>query len=137
MLVEVVLGTVLGSDLQQVSIRTPNNYLVSVNWDGSLLDKYASYDGADCTGALFIYIDGSPMSIHANSAFWSSNENGFLVPQNPNGTAAVASQELPYSSYWDGGCVDSSATDDMWPAFTVSRSAVGLPSSITAPLTIQ
>ncbi len=134
----VVLGTVLSANLREVSIRTSNNYLVSINWDGSLLDKYATYGGTNCTGTLYLYIDGTSMSIHADAAFWSSNENAFLVPDNPGGDPAVSSQVLPYESYWDGGCNNSSSQgDDMWPADTVSRSAVGLPSSIVAPLTIQ
>ncbi|WP_348679623.1 DUF7151 family protein [Alcanivorax profundi] len=134
-----VLGSVLSAGVRNLSIRTPNNYLVTINWDGSFADDAASYGGSACTGALYIYIGGNESKIGASAAFWSSIDGGFLVPSNPSGLSAVESQVFPYESYSENGVCTaySSTTEYLWPATLLSASTIGLPATIVPPLTLQ
>lgn len=134
----VVLGSVLNANLETVSIRTPNNYLVTINWDGSFNPEDTTYSATGCTGTPHIYIDDKQKTIHPLAAFWSANESGFLVPNNPGADAAVESQDLPYESYMlDEVCTTDSGTVWMWPASVFSATTIGLPATIVAPLTLQ
>ncbi len=134
----VVLGSVLNANLETVSIRTPNNYLVTINWDGSFNPEDTTYSATGCTGTAHIYIDDKQKTIHPSAAFWSANESGFLVPNNPGADAAVESQDLPYESYMLGGvCTTDSGTVWMWPASVLSATTIGLPATIAAPLSLQ
>ena len=134
----VVLGSVLNANLETVSIRTPNNYLVTINWDGSFNPEDTTYSAAGCTGTAHIYIDDTQKTIHPSAAFWSANESGFLVPNNPGADAAVESQDLPYQSYMlNEVCTNDTGTVWMWPASVLSATTIGLPATITAPLSLQ
>ncbi|SFM70850.1 DUF7151 family protein [Marinobacter zhejiangensis] len=133
-----VLGSVLGATLTEITLRTPDpyNYLVTVGWDGNFRDNYATYSGAGCTGDIYIYINGTPNAkIPARSAFWAGKENQFLVP---NGTGLITNQVIAYESYWDTGtCTEEVKSDDMWAASLFSATSIGLPATITLPLSLQ
>lgn len=134
----VVLGSVLSAGAENIVIRTPNNYLLTINWDGSFNDDAATYSAANCTGSVYIYIDDKQKKIHPTAAYWSGNESGFLAPNNPGAADAVEAQDLPYQSYWlDSACVNGTGTVWMWPASVLSATTVGLPATITPPLTLQ
>ncbi|SFM70828.1 DUF7151 family protein [Marinobacter zhejiangensis] len=134
----VVLGSVLGATPTEITLRTPDpyNYLVSIGWDGSFLDKFTIYSAAGCTGDARIYIDGTPnQSIPAKSAFWAGKEGQFMVPI---GTDSIANQVLNYESFWEAGaCTDSTGSEDLWAATLMSDTSIGLPATITPPLSLQ
>ncbi|QDG53896.1 hypothetical protein FIV42_25080 [Persicimonas caeni] len=135
-----VIGTVLGASLEQVAVRTGNGYLVSLKWDGTPTITYTLYSNTGCSGTPYIYLDDVEQSIHAKTAVWSVQSNAYLLPNNPQNKAAISSQQNAYASYWDistGACSDSGSTIWSWPASTVSKSTLGLPSTIVAPLTVQ
>lgn len=133
-----VLGSVLGATLTEITLRTPDpyNYLLNIAWDGSFLDKFTVYSAAGCTGDAHIYIDGTPnVSIPAKSAFWAGKEGQFMVP---NGTGSIANQSLSFESFWQAGnCTDKTDSEDIWAATLMSATSIGLPATITPPLSLQ
>ena len=132
------LGYVTESGSESVELYTPKGYLVSIDWQGTLLDGFALFTETDGAGTMFVQWSRD----HALRGYVTVVNGKPCVAASTTGDGfAVADPGITsYQSYYFGGTTANLAATPVleqysaYPLKQVQLSDLGLPSSIPLPM---
>jgi hypothetical protein len=139
-----ILGRVTNAYVSGVDVMSPNGYLVQYNWDGTLWSETTFYyeDVADCSSGN-IYHDASYLSAPYGkfTAYHKTGDKNYIPDSiETNGLASTTTSVTYQSSYSSvtNSCTSTGGT--ITPAILLKEASLtemGLPESVTLPLTIE
>ena len=116
------------------TVVTSTGYTLDIPWDGQFRNAQIYYTGASCTGDAYLNDGGTNgQTISGKWAVYSGSMNTLMAPATTaNGVAT--SGGLTSAAIDNPACGTSSGTKSGWKLTPLSRSAAGLPNTITLPL---
>lgn len=136
----VPVGWVTSCDANNISLFTANGYFAHLAWDGTAVDTYAYFTGADGSGTMFIYMSASTYGKFVVSA------NGVLyAPTNLDefGNAVGDSKITEYQSFYTPASGLSNTQGVVAPGSLpvpmgiVTEMQIGLPASLPLSLPLE
>jgi len=114
-------------------------YIYSLGWNGNIKTlNIVFFSGANCTGTA--YIIEADNSSNSKTVFYSKYLNKYYVPKtiNADGTAYASATPVTTNSYDknDGSVVNYTQTSVSIELVETTKALVGIPATITPPLTI-
>lgn len=140
----VKLGTVLSVSSSNVTIVTSTGHIVNVLFSPDGNDDFTSsqiwWTGSGCTGTPYLN-DGGVGGQQRFSKFlvYSGAANQLYTMSNPNTNGVSVSGPIPtvVSIENSGVCSSSGGGTSGWAMTPVARTTVGLPTTISYPLSVQ
>jgi len=130
-----VLGRLLTWSRNAVTFKTSTNHVVTMNMDGSFPTAQIYYTGAGCTGTAYLNSGGTANSeIYGRVASWSGSLNSFVVPTTVGADGVSVSVAFTAATIDNPACGANAGARDGWLLQTVTRAAIGLPATITTPI---
>jgi hypothetical protein len=114
-------------------VLSPSGYLVTYRWDGTLENHQVIFLGAACAGAAALNGKSlSARSINAKRVVYSGLKAQVYLP---GATTSAAFGAGSYDS--EGACRASNIPNLAWALNPTSRATVGIPATVSGPLTVQ
>ena len=135
------VGRVVSSNAIGITMYSSTGYMYAITWEGILTNKVNSFgipvnfSGLNCTGTAY-YTPGGDAFYGKYIVTYGTK---IYKPKtiNANGTAYKSSVTTASNFYEDFGvCGNSSSTSSQAELVETTRSEVGIPATITPPLTI-
>jgi hypothetical protein len=127
------LGRIVSLSDDNVTVLTAPGYLVTYRWDGSFERHQVVFTASSCgSNPLLNGKTTAPRSISTKRVVYSAVKAQLYVP---GAAASAAFSGVSYDS--DGVCRASSINNFGWALVTALRSTVGIPATVTGPLTVQ
>ncbi len=149
----VKIGTVVGMNQDGPAVITPNGYLIAPSFAGSFNGGQIYWTGANCTGTPYLNAGYAPDPSWPASGLWNrqvvySKFTGKLyVAANPDtngmawnvGFTHALSIENPdcVPTGYDPVTCPTCGDNGGWPLSEATRTTIGLPATITAPIVIS
>jgi hypothetical protein len=106
---------------------------VTLRWDGSLETSPIAFGASGCTGAVYLNSRTAvSRRVFARRVAYSKLTGQLYVP-----TATTSAAMTAVAVDNDGACRTSTVGSQGWALSTTTRVLVGLPSTISGPLTFQ
>lgn len=129
----VLLGRAIAADDEGVTLFTSTGHLATLRWDGSFETSPVFFTTAGCTGTAYLNSRATASRrIFAKRVVFSKYTASIYVP-NATTSASVAGA----SSDSDGLCRTTGTAAHGWALTATTRATVGLPATISGPLTLQ
>lgn len=133
----VVLGEIVSIQEEGAyyTIITSTDYVVDINFDGSFLAQAFLFSAPNCGGTPYLTGAGESGELLGNTVVYSTTLGSLLIPSGPLSNGAQASVPVSWASEGDP-CMNGAGTGLFgWSLVETSAANVGLPDTITAPLT--
>jgi hypothetical protein len=127
------LGTAIGASDDVVTVLTSTGHLATLRWDGSHEPAPVVFSGSTCSGAAFLSSRAlEPRQLFSRRVV-SSRLTGlvYLPVSTSSTTVSHGSQDNL------GACQVAAGSVHGWALSVTTPADIGLPSSITGPLTLQ
>ena len=128
------LGMLTAATEEAVTFLTSTGHLVTLRWDGTFEQSPLAFGALNCGATAYLNSrDGNVRSVYAKRVVASRALGTLYVPNGPTSGAFTA------GSIDNAGSCRNTATFSAqgWPLVSTTRANVGLPSTITGPLTLQ
>jgi hypothetical protein len=132
------LGKILSITTVHLTIYSQENYIYFLGWNGQIFDSTFYFSGADCAGTRYILVGQyDSYSMLGKMVFRDAANDKLYVPKtiNADGTALSVSVNA-LSSYSAGICTNTNLTYYFSEMQETTKASVGIPETITAPLSI-
>lgn len=137
------IGFIVNQTDNSYQVKTTNGYIVNIRIDGSFIGAQTYYGDSSCTGSVK-YVNGSGSSVvlkNSNILYFEQLSGKFFKFKNPtNGFVTTKAMSMVTHIFnVSGTCVSSGSSNFGWEVepTEISRATIGLPSSITLPLSVQ
>lgn len=136
-----LIGRIVSMGYTGYSVITSTGHQVEIQYNATFKGAQIFYS-ASCSGAsgATAYLnDGAPAAgtpAYGKLAVWSTSKNSFMVPSSVTNNASL-SVSASIGSVDNPTCSDYTDTVTGWALKTATRTDIGLPATITAPLTVQ
>jgi hypothetical protein len=140
-----LLGYLISSDLYLLQIVSPLGYVYTLTWDGEFYhDKSGGetilfYDSSDCSGIPNLFVESSffnLLKMYGKTIYKS--KNGLMYkPINLDSNNNVLLINKTIGSSYFTSCIISSNLGDYIELEETTKTACGIPETITPPLSIQ
>jgi len=139
-----LIGYVQSIGTNNYVIKTSNGYITTINIDGTFAGIQTYYGDSACSGSVKYINSGNTTLQNRNGKYlyYEGTTGKFFKIDNvnSNGYATnVAMTGIGYIYQVSGTCSSSSSTNFGWKVETTetTRATIGLPATITLPLTLQ
>ncbi|WEK70179.1 MAG: collagen-like protein [Candidatus Chryseobacterium colombiense] len=139
-----LIGYVQSIGTSNYVIKTSNGYITTINVDGTFPGLQSYYGDSSCSGTIKYINSGNNTLQNRNGKYlyYEGTTGKFFKIDNvnANGYATnVAMSGIGYLYQVAGTCSPSSSTNFGWKVETTetTRATIGLPATITLPLTLQ
>ncbi|MBN2530914.1 MAG: hypothetical protein JXR76_31295 [Deltaproteobacteria bacterium] len=135
---DVTLGTVLTVDDYSVDFLTSTGHIVELDWDGLGDATYTYFLSSNCTGPAFKYISGANYA--SQGIHWGYIGTGTTpIPFTYSPVDAGAQTPASRTTGSDpGSCFSYTTVRDVTYNLTqTTNAAIGLPATISGPLTVE
>ncbi|WP_426277547.1 DUF7151 family protein [Chryseobacterium sp. S-02] len=139
-----LIGYVQSIGTNNYVIKTSNGYITTINIDGTFAGIQTYYGDSACSGSVKYINSGNSTLQNRNGKYlyYEGTTGKFFKIDNvnSNGYATnVAMTGIGYIYQVSGTCSSSSSTNFGWKVETTetTRATIGLPATITLPLTLQ
>lgn len=121
------LGTVESVSRTGVTVLTSSNYLLSLDWDGSIYPAQAYYSNADCSGTAYLNAGGSTgIPLYGKTVVYLGTPDTLAVPANLNADGVSLSADFTAASIDNPTCTTATGNSG-WQLVATTTGAVGLP----------
>ncbi len=131
-------GTFIGYSLSttryQLTLMNSSGYMYNINWDGTLSEDQIFFSSGDCSGTPYISDMSAPD--YGKSVIFNSGQVYRPVTLNADGTTTMISVTFN-SDKLDSSCNSPSFGSSGIELEATTRSAVGIPDTITPPFTFD
>jgi len=117
-----------------VALLTSTNHLVYLGLDGSVASAPLYWTQAGCTGVAYLNTGGGAATAYSKLVVRSEVSGSLYAPSSGNGNNIAASVNLTSAATENPTCATSAGARQGIRLSAVSRSAIGLPGTITPPL---
>jgi hypothetical protein len=134
------LGTLIDFGDYGVTGMTSEGYLFSISWQGAYFDSQIYSSQAACGNGGSLWLNAGttdPSEMFAKSLVYYGYDDNLYVPANANANGVATSVAFSAASLWNYGSCSGAGNNGGWLLSLVTRASVGLPATITAPLTLQ
>jgi hypothetical protein len=133
------IGKMVSGNQYGFTVLTSTDYLVYFPWDNSLYADQIYWTGAGCTGTGYLNDGGTPgQNIRGKSAYYSAARSSYMVPTTIQaGGYSTSVGSITSASIENPNCYASPGTISGWLLQTTTKTALGIPSSITLPFVLQ
>ncbi|MPS66211.1 MAG: hypothetical protein DI622_03950 [Chryseobacterium sp.] len=139
-----LIGYVQTMGTNSYVIKTSNGYITTINIDGTFPGTQSYYGDSSCSGSIKYVNSGNNTTQIRNGKYlyYEGTTGKFfkLDNVNANGYATNAAMVgIAYLYQISGTCTSSASTNYGWKVETTetTRATIGLPNTITLPLTVQ
>jgi len=128
------VGQALDISSYSIIMYSSNNYIYTLQWDGSLARNAIYYSGTDCAGSAYY----SAGLIYGKTVFYDGTTHYIPKTIRSDGTAYYDTiNKIPYSSHNIlGTCTNTGSESILIELESTTRTSVGIQSTITPPLTV-
>lgn len=144
------LGRAISFNYQSINVLNNKDYQYSISWSGGFFPAQLYFESTDCSGTPYLTTNYSEVDYIRGKTVYH-NGGDFYRYQNikSNGFLDVEANNLTFESYLDPQNADTNTTagdpcfvstttqEYTAPVEKVSRSTVGIPSSLKGPLRIK
>ncbi len=120
-----------------ITMYSSNNYMYIMKWDGTFLTQPIYFSESSCTGTAYVYRDSLiEYPSYGKFALYGTDSKLYRYKTvNEDGTSSIIS--ISYESIYDSGmCSALSGTTDASELEETTRASVGIPATITPPLSV-
>ena len=138
-----VLGRVLASTREDVTVVTSAEYIVTIEWTGGFEPAQIYYTGSCAAPGTGFLNSGSGDNVPVDyiTGQWmvfSGSLNSLVVPATVGANGTSASELLTANAIDNPACsAEPSRSVAGWRLRTITRAAAGLPATIAPPLTLE
>jgi len=139
-----LIGYVQSIGTNNFVIKTSNGYILTINIDGTFAGIQAYYGDSACSGTIK-YINSGNTTLQNRSGkylYYEGTTGKFFKIENINANGYAVNTAMVGIGYLyqvSGTCGSSASTNFGWKVETTetTRATIGLPTTITLPLTVQ
>jgi hypothetical protein len=117
-----------------VALLTSTNHLVYLGLDGSVASAPLYWTQAGCTGVAYLNTGGGAATLYSKVVVRSEVNGSLYAPSGGNNNNIAAAVSLTSAATENPTCATSGGSRQGIRLSAVSRSAIGLPGTITPPL---
>jgi hypothetical protein len=133
-----VLGTAISATSTTVQLRSSTGYFYSILWTGGFVAAQIYYSNTGCTGTAWLNAASTqPRLWYSKFALYEGATGDFDLVSNADANGNATNVTASVASVFSASCAPITGSVGGFVLQRTTRAALGIPATITPPLTIN